>query len=134
MPSQRKSNLPRLTLQAPDAEETLKPLLRDLQQLLIQHPPAARGIVQAFVTEGRRFAATPEGQAWQAALQRSDLVSRGRMMWDAFSLDALVEAEAGVLPSTWLDLMAAAAAQPDLESILSTLLVEELQNVNLGTS
>jgi hypothetical protein len=57
--------LPRLILQDYDS---LISVLRFIQRLLIQNPRAVGGIVQAVVTEGYRFAETPDGQRCKGLL------------------------------------------------------------------
>lgn len=121
---------PRLVLQEDDGA-LARWLLRG-QRLLTQHPRAARALVRALVAEGRRFAETPEGRRWKEILVESEWVRRGRLIWEAYHLDALLEAEATLMPSAWLDIVAAAAASPELETILSTLILEETQDGTLG--
>jgi hypothetical protein len=48
-----------------DENEALSRLLLEGQHVLLRYPQAARALMQAFVNEGRQFASTPEGQAWQ---------------------------------------------------------------------
>ena len=108
--------IPRIVLK--DKAEPLTNLLLEGQRLLVRYPQASRTIVQAFMAEGRRFAETEEGQEWQAALAKSNLIRRGRHIWDAYSLDALLENESNRLPSAWLDIITAAVSNPDLETIL----------------
>lgn len=127
MTAEASDNLPRLTLREDNA---LARLLRDGQRLLMRNPQAAHAVVRAFVAEGRRFAETPDGREWKAALARSEVIRRGELIWEFYGLDALIEAEPTLLPSAWLDAIAAATANPDLETILSTLIMEE---VGLGT-
>lgn len=124
--------IPRIVLK--DKAEPLTNLLLEGQRLLVRYPQASRAIVQAFMAEGRRFAGTEEGQEWQAALAKSNLIRRGRHIWDAYSLDALLENESNRLPSAWLDIITAAVSNPDLETILSTLVVEEVRNGIFGSS
>ena len=123
MTTQQAPNLPRLVLQQEDSRPPAQIFL-DAQHLLIENPQAARAIIQAFIAEGRRFAQTEDGQAWQDILGRSELVKRGQMIWDAFSLDALVETDSNFMPQAWLDMLSAAVSSPDLETILSTLIIE----------
>lgn len=124
------SALPRLVLA--DKSKPLSRLLLEGQHLLVKYPQPARQLIQAFVTEGKKYAQTEEGRAWQVRLAKSHLVRRGRFIWDAYSLDALLENEAGQLPSAWLDVILAAVANPDLETILSNLVVDEVERGNLG--
>lgn len=130
MDTQPTDSLPRLVIA--EENETLARLLREGQHVLLRYPQAARALIQAFVAEGRQFAATPEGQAWQARLAQSDLVRRGRFIWDAYSVDALLDSDADMLPSAWLDVILAAVANPDLESILANLVVDEVRHGNLS--
>ena len=132
MTTQQAPNLPRLVLQQEDSRPPAQIFL-DAQHLLIENPQAARAIIQAFIAEGRRFAQTEDGQAWQDILGRSELVKRGQMIWDAFSLDALVETDSNFMPQAWLDMLSAAVSSPDLETILSTLIIEEMKNGNVGS-
>ena len=132
MTTQQAPNLPRLVLQQGDSRPPAQIFL-DAQHLLIENPQAARAIIQAFIAEGRRFAQTEDGQAWQDILGRSELVKRGQMIWDAFSLDALVETDSNFMPQAWLDMLSAAVSSPDLETILSTLIIEEMKNGNVGS-
>ena len=132
MTTQQAPNLPRLVLQQEDSRPPAQIFL-DAQHLLIENPQAARAIIQAFIAEGRRFAQTEDGQAWQDILGRSELVKRGQLIWDAFSLDALVETDSNFMPQAWLDMLSAAVSSPDLETILSTLIIEEMKNGNVGS-
>jgi hypothetical protein len=130
MQTNKPPHLPRLVL----TEET-KPLGRLLlegQHLLVKYPQPARQLIQAFVDEGRRYAATPEGQELKDKLADSTLVRRGRFIWDAYSLDALLESESDQLPSAWLDIIRAAVASQDLEAILSQLIVAEVEGGKLS--
>jgi hypothetical protein len=130
METNKPPHLPRLVL----TEET-KPLGRLLlegQHLLVKYPEPARQLIRAFVEEGRRYAATPEGQELKDKLVDSTLVRRGRFIWDAYSLDALLECEPGQLPSAWLDIIRAAVASQDLEAILSQLIVAEVEGGKFG--
>jgi hypothetical protein len=123
---------PRLVLT--EEIDTLARLLLEGQRLLVRYPQAAQALISAFVAEGRQFAATPEGQAWKEKLAGSELVRRGRFIWDAYCLDAVLESGGGQIPSAWLDVILAAVANPDLETILSNLVVEEVKNGAFGSS
>lgn len=123
---------PRLVLdQEPDL---LSRLLIELQHLLVRYPQAARALIGAFVAEGRQFAGTSQGQIWKAQLADTQLVRRGRFIWDSYSLDALLDSEPGRLPSAWLDVILAAVANPNLESILANLIVEEVEHGTFGAA
>jgi hypothetical protein len=116
------SSLPRLVIQD---QEPLLGLLRAGQDLLWRNPTAARTLIQALVAEGRRFAQTPEGEHLKSTLASSDLVERGRMIWQAFGLDAFIGEDPSTTPSDWLELVLETFQNSDLESTLSTLMVEE---------
>jgi hypothetical protein len=123
---------PRLVLDGDS--DLLSRLLIELQHLLVRYPQAARALIGAFIAEGQQFARTPQGQARMKQLAGSQFVRRGRFIWDAYSLDALLESDPGRLPSAWLDVILAAVANPDLESILANLIVEEVEHGTFGAS
>lgn len=126
MPAHTTETLPRLVLTSESG--SLSRLLHQGQRLLVHYPQAARALISAFVEEGRRFSETMEGRAWKEKLAEAEVVRRGRFIWDAYSLDALLDPGEGPLPSAWLDVILAAVTNPDLETILSNLLVEEVQD------
>jgi hypothetical protein len=125
-------DLPHLTLR--EDREQLSDFLLASQRFLMKHPQASREVIAGFLEEGRRYAQTPEGQAWMDALVNSELVKRSLLIWEAYGLDLLLEARPAVTPSTWLEMIVAAIANPDLESILSMLIVEEMRHGNLGSA
>ena len=132
MPDQTSDTLPRLVIT--EENEILSRLLLEGQHVLLRYPQAARALIGAFVAEGRQFAESPEGKVWQSRLAQSDLVRRGRFIWDAYSIDALLDNESGQLPSAWLDVILAAVSNPDLEGILANLVVDEVRHGNLGAA
>ncbi|WP_437899290.1 hypothetical protein [Sorangium sp. So ce124] len=96
-------------------------VLRRAQLLLLRHPVAAQAAFSALIAEGRRFAATPEGAAWTAALASSDLLRHGRRVWDAVSLNLLEEDPETIVPSAYLEALLRAAKSADLDGLLSAL-------------
>jgi hypothetical protein len=126
----RSDELPRLVLT--DESATLSRLLLEGLHLLVRYPQTARALIQAFVAEGRQYSSTPEGEVWRARLAKSQLVRRGRLIWDAYSLDALLETDTGRLPSAWMDIILAGVANSDLETILANLVVEEVKRGTFG--
>ena len=105
-----------------DAEhDDLTDILRVGQLALLKHPVAAQALFQSFVAEGRRFAATPEGKAWQDRLSGSELIRRGRLVWETATLNLLEERSESPIPSGLLDALASAAAEPELEAVLAGL-------------
>src|ERR1700759_2472443 len=102
-------------------DDQLAPLLRGVQLLLLKHPVAAQAAFAALIAEGRRFAATPEGAEWSAALAGSDPGHRGRRVWDAVSLNMLEDDPATIIPSTYLEALLRAARSADLEGLLGRL-------------
>ncbi len=119
----------RLTLR--EENDRISVFLLQGQRFLMKHPQASRALVLSLVEEGRRFAGTPEGQLWLEGLAGSELVRRGVLIWEAYGLDLLLESEPVVTPSVWLELVLSAIANPDLESILSMLIVEEMRSGNV---
>ena len=99
--------LPELRLN--DAEAELDVLLADLQAAVLTHPVAAQALYTALVAEGRRVAATPEGQQLRAGLAGSALARRGREAWEVGSLNALQPDAEGPFPAEFGDLLFAAA-------------------------
>jgi hypothetical protein len=114
-----RSDLPTLALD-PDDDELLR-VLREAQFLLLKHPVAAQGLFSALVAEGRRYAQTPAGRRWHARLSGSDLIRRGRVVWEVVTLKMLEEHAPNVLPTTYLDAMVNATASPELEPLLARL-------------
>ncbi|MGE0026630.1 MAG: hypothetical protein AB7O78_19490 [Thermoleophilia bacterium] len=47
----------------------------------------ARALLLALVEEGRRFAATPEGDRWRRVLAGASAAREGRALWTAAGLD-----------------------------------------------
>jgi hypothetical protein len=119
-------DLPTLTL-APDDDE-LQRLLREGQYLLLQHPVAAQAAFSALVAEGRRYARTEAGRQWQARLRGSDLIRRGRVVWEVVTLKMLEERPPNVMPTTYLDAMVQATASPELEPLLAKLFAMEWED------
>lgn len=102
-------------------EDELAELLRRVQLVLLQHPVAAQAAFRALMAEGRRFAATPEGAAWKAALAGSDVVRRAPRLWDAVSMSLLEDDAATVVPSAYLEALFRAVKSSDLEGLLGKL-------------
>jgi len=111
--------LPVVVLEDRDPEEEVVDVLREAQRLVFKYPVASQAIVQAFVAEGRRFARTDEGRRWRERLAASDLLQRGRAVWDVGSLGAFREQPEGALPTVMVDAVVQAAANGDIESLLS---------------
>jgi hypothetical protein len=95
--------------------------LEEVELLVLRYPAAAQRVVAAFIAEGRRFAATAEGQAWRARLVESELVRRGRVFWESSALNLLQEIPETAIPSMLLDALVGAVASGDLTSVLGRL-------------
>lgn len=104
--------------EAGDSAGPIPEILRRAQRLVLKHPVAAQAAFAALIAEGRRFAETPEGAAWAAALAGSDLVRRGRQVWDAVGMNMLEDDPDAILPSAYLEALLRAARSPDLEATL----------------
>ena len=102
----------------PPADDYLFEILRSASLLVLQHPIAAQAAFSALVAEGRRFAATEEGQRWRDALVSSDFVRRGRALWEASVLNMLEDHPATLLPSSIFDAIVQAVDSSDMMELL----------------
>ena len=110
MPDERarpNHGIPRIELK--DAATVEAALLRSLQRALLTHPVACQAAFTALLSEGRHFAATPEGQAWRDRLVHSSLLQQARLVFDLTTL-GMLEERAGEVPSSYLDALFMAAA------------------------
>lgn len=110
---------PALALLLDEPADELGLVLRELRWLVVRHPIAAQAALRALVREGRRYAATPEGEAWRARLAGSELVRRGTAIWELGTLGALDAESDQPLPTQLIDAFARAAARLDLEEALA---------------
>ncbi len=108
-------------MSASDDGDELASVLREAQLLLIQHPVAAHALARAFMAEGRAFAATEAGAEWRRRLERSELIRRGRVVWEVVTMNLFEDDSPSVLPSKILDAVLAATGIPDLEPTLARL-------------
>jgi len=83
--------------------DELGTILRELAVLVRRHPVAMQAVCRALVAEGRRFVETPEGHTWHARLAGSELVRRGRILWEASALDLLDDRGDARLPTAFVD-------------------------------
>ncbi|MBI4516896.1 MAG: hypothetical protein HY699_13885 [Deltaproteobacteria bacterium] len=97
-------------------------VLRHAALLLVKHPVAAQAAFTALVAEGRRFAATPEGGRWKAALAHSELVRRGHALWEGSLLKTLEEGAETPIPTAILEAIIQAACHPDTTALLQRVL------------
>jgi len=109
----------------PDAE--LISVLRTLQEAILVHPVAAQTVFYALVREGRAFAETPEGAALREQLAHSEMVIRGRVLWDALTVRALEDDPDTVLPTAMVEAMVKAATSPGMEHMLEDVFLTSLQ-------
>ena len=130
--SERIDHLPRVVLSEPDDE--LVQILREGQFLLLKYPQAAQAAFRALVVEGRRFAQTPAGRRWKNRLADSELVRRGRILWEESGLTRLEDNEDTVLPSLVLDALVSALASDDLATLLAQLTQEDDQDADTSDS
>jgi hypothetical protein len=99
-------------------EDELVAVVRAVQASVLRHPAAAQEIYAALVAEGRRFSATPEGEAWRRKLAGSALVERGRSLLEVATLDLLEEGQERCLPSRLLEVLAIAVREGGLDAVL----------------
>ncbi len=102
-------------------EDGLFAALRQAQQLILRYPVSAQALFASVVAEGRAFAETPDGAALRDRLAGSELIRRGRVVWEVGTLNVLEEEPATALPSKLMDALAKAATVPDLEPMLTRL-------------
>lgn len=132
MPPTPPADVPRLTLHRDgavaggtafaDAATTLETLVARLEEILLRHPVAAQAAFAALVREGRRFGATEEGARWRAALADSELVRRGRTLWESSLLNMLEDDPDAILPSGLFDAVTRAFSRGELGDLVQTLL------------
>jgi len=115
-PATSSDDVPRLTLPASDA--ALERLVAQLSLIALRHPVAAQAVFTALVAEGRRFARTPEGQRWRAALASSEFVRRGRALWESSVLNLLEDDGDTVLPSAFGDAVVRAASRGEIHTLV----------------
>ncbi len=104
-----------------DPEDPLGTALRRMQQAILLHPVAAQALFLAFVQEGREYARTEEGLAWQTRLDGSELMTRSRVLWDALTVRALEDNPETVLPSAVLEAFVKAASEAGMERLAEAL-------------
>jgi hypothetical protein len=106
---------------APEEEDPLTARLKAGQRLLLANPAAAQTLFRALVREGRDYAKTPQGEDLRRQVARSELMRRGRVVWEGVTLNILEEDGDGALPSSLIEAFMAAAAHPDAETLLAGL-------------
>jgi hypothetical protein len=99
-------------------------IIQELQFLVLRYPAAAQAACRALVAEGRRFGKTAEGRAWRERLECSDLVRRGRVLWEATALDILEDRGDEILPSAFLDSLVGILSSDDFANLLAKVLRE----------
>lgn len=108
-------------------EETSDPLgvaLRRLQRAILLHPLAAQALFYAFVEEGRAHAKTAEGAVWLERLRDSELIIRGRVVWDALTVRALEDNAETILPTAVLEALVKATADAGMERLAESLFLD----------
>lgn len=104
-----------------DEDDELLSILEEAQYLLLRHPVAAQGLFAAFVCEGRRYARTAEGRRWSERLAGSDLVRKGRVVWEVTTMKVLEEDSPNVFPSAYAEAFAEVTRRRPLEPLLARL-------------
>ncbi len=112
---------PGLRIVLRETPDDLVSILEAAQIALLKHPVAAQAAMRALVAEGRQFAQTPAGKRWQARLADSELVRRGRMLWQGSVLNVLEETSDSLIPSALLDAILGALTSGDLTLLLAQL-------------
>ena len=124
--------LPRLVLGDGATGETeegeLASRLFEGRLALWRHPRAVRSALNALIAEGRRFAHTDEVAKWKARLAGSDLVRRGRLLWEVYGFTADADGDEGLLPSAWLDAMVASTGHAETERLLMEVILRSVED------
>jgi hypothetical protein len=101
-----------------EPEDDLARVLVQAQLTLIKHPVAARAAFRAIAAEGRRFAETEEGKRWKKRIAGSDLIRRGRSVFELATL-GMVNEQPQILPTQFVDMLSYAAGLANLEPALA---------------
>jgi hypothetical protein len=104
---------------AEDPREVFVRALRGLQRVLFKYPVASQAAFQTLVEEGRRFALTDEGRAWQQRLLASPVFRGAQAVWEGTTMNILEADSQRLLPSALLDALIAASDAP--EEVLAAL-------------
>jgi len=104
-----------------DESDRLMGFVRRAHRILLEHPVAAKVGYAALASEGRAYAATPEGAALRDRLLRSRRVRRASLVWRSLTMGMLDEDDTAELPSTYLDNLLRAVDRADLERLLGRL-------------
>lgn len=95
-------------------------ILRSLRSVMLENPAGARSVVQLLVQEGKRFAETEEGRAWQRSLLGSPPFERLREVWGGVSLGVFDDPDdTEPVPTAWLDLLSDMTTSADAASALT---------------
>lgn len=99
--------LPAPTDEASDAQRSTFDLLMGLRRAVVGNPAAARGLHDLLMSEGRRYAETPDGAGLRDALAGSEAVENLRRVWETVSLNVLDgPAPPNGVPGAWAELLA----------------------------
>lgn len=104
-----------------EREDEMLAALRHLQKSVIKHPAAAHAMFQYLSAEGRRYSATPEGQAWEQRLRQSRLVRQLGLVFDLSTISLLDRDPPGVLPTHLLDVLFTLCSLEDGDKLLDKL-------------
>jgi hypothetical protein len=109
--------------EAGGTERTAFDLLLGARRAVLGNPAAARRLHDLLVTEGHRYANTPDGARLRDALAASEAVENLRRVWETLSLNVLDgPAAPNASPDAWADLLADAVIGHGLDdSILARL-------------
>ncbi len=119
-----KRNTARSRDTAPLVDEVLAQSLRAVHRALFRYPMATQAAFSALVTEGRKFATTPEGAEWKARLLAARESGRAQLVWEILSSRNFTEQGQGTLPGTLLDALGRAIRVKQLEPLLARILGE----------
>lgn len=99
-------------------EEDLDAVLTRLQRAIFRHPLAVQAAFACLVSEGRKYAETPEGRILAHRLAGSELMARTRTVWEAVSLGVFKEDEAAI-PESLFEALTQLLAREGLEPLIA---------------
>lgn len=112
------------TIELREFDESCLRLLRNLQGVLLKHPVAFQAAFSALVSEGEKFAQTPEGHEIRNRLERSPIVHQLQYAFDISTLSLLERDSPSILPSAYIDVLFMLANSEDADRVLDQLFAE----------
>ena len=84
-------------------DESCLRVLRNIQKIILKHPIVCQAVFSALISEGEKFAATPEGRTLKTTIEGSSVVQQLQYLIDLSTFSVLERNPPDVLPSTYID-------------------------------